>query len=156
MPKETSQVKVRDHFHSKAHIAHSRAPRVLSHPPSSHELELTHSSVHFTRGGVGGTFCTKGSQERKTRSKKDKGVPKKARSPYMFFAMEWRGKFKKQNPNVELGPWPASPHFIASGLSDAQRLSHRSTYQIDGYQMEGAVWCRESGTCAIRFLRLKN
>jgi len=68
-------------------------------------------SVYFKRGGIGGTFYANGSQERKTKSKKDKGMLMKARSPYMFFTMEWRGKFKKQNPNAEFGAWPVSPQF---------------------------------------------
>lgn len=51
-----------------------------------------------------------GQQERKTKGKKDKGMLKKARSPYFFFTMEWRGKFKKQNPSAEFGPWTVSPY----------------------------------------------
>jgi len=55
-------------------------------------------------------------QEGKTTSKKDKGVSKKARSPYMFFTMEWRDKFKKQDPNAEFGPWPVFAAFLLGPL----------------------------------------
>ena len=130
MPKETNQVKVRDHFHSKAHIAHSPATPVLSPPPlvprTRADTFLCTFHARWDRRAILYKWIALGAEDEE--QKRQGGTEESALAVHVFRHGVER-KIQKAEP--QRGAWSVDPfrHISISlhGLSDA----HTSLVQVN-------------------------